>query len=388
VKTGEARAPYSMFTWKFLLLSWRSILPCRNLLKMEKSPYFQSNSKEVPPLGVGGRKRSHIKVGYTPEDTVATDVKLFGFENDVKPSVHVKAEDGHNIKVEVDHLLDSKDSTSVRSITGNSKLETEKKAVNILAKNEAWEPINWRDQLRGIEEMRKDRDAPVDTMGCERCHDHDALPHIQRFQILVSLMLSSQTRDEVTSAAMTRLKQHGLTPTSLINMPDNVLGELIKPVGFWRKKIVYLKKATTLIIEKYEGDIPKTVEELCKLPGVGPKMAYLTVQCAWGVNVGIGVDTHVHRISQRLGWLQRESKNPEETRKGLEKWLPQDQWGEINALLVGFGQQICTPVGPHCHNCLIRSICPFGSSQSTSPRKSPSKKRTAVVAAIKKEEAS
>ena len=324
MKTGEARAPYSMFTWKFLLLSWRSILPCRNLLKMEKSPYFQSNSKEVPPLGVGGRKRSHIKVGYTPEDTVATDVKLFGFENDVKPSVHVKAEDGHNIKVEVDHLLDSKDSTSVRSITGNSKLETEKKAVNILAKNEAWEPINWRDQLRGIEEMRKDRDAPVDTMGCERCHDHDALPHIQRqvrllnafspklvvvlflsfikspvnilrFQILVSLMLSSQTRDEVTSAAMTRLKQHGLTPTSLINMPDNVLGELIKPVGFWRKKIVYLKKATTLIIEKYEGDIPKTVEELCKLPGVGPKMAYLTVQCAWGVNVGIGVDTHVHR---------------------------------------------------------------------------------------------
>ena len=108
-------------------------------------------------------------------------------------------------------------------------------------------------------------------------------------------MLSSQTRDEVTSAAMTRLKQHGLTPTSLVNMPDHQLGELIKPVGFWRKKIVYLKKATTLVIEKYGGDIPETVEELCKLPGVGPKMAYLTVQCAWGVNVGIGVDTHVHR---------------------------------------------------------------------------------------------
>jgi len=227
--------------------------------------------------------------------------------------------------------------------------------------------------------MRKDRDAPVDTMGCERCHDHDALPHIQRYQILVSLMLSSQTRDEVTSAAMTRLKQHGLTPTKLVNMPDQLLGELIKPVGFWRKKIVYLKKATTLVIEKYGGDIPESVEELCKLPGVGPKMAYLTVQCAWGVNVGIGVDTHVHRISQRLGWLSKEPKNPEETRKGLEKWLPQDQWGEINALLVGFGQQICLPVGPNCNDCLIRSICPFGSSHPSSPKKSPSKKRTSPV---------
>jgi len=316
-----------------------------------------------------------VKVGYPSvesEVSEVSDVKVFDDEVDVKPLVAAE--------VDVENTADLKSET-----IGRKKIKIKLETGDSIVKSEVWEPQNWRDQLKGIQQMRKDRDAPVDTMGCERCHDHDALPHIQRYQILVSLMLSSQTRDEVTSAAMTRLKQHGLTPTKLVNMPDQLLGELIKPVGFWRKKIVYLKKATTLVIEKYGGDIPESVEELCKLPGVGPKMAYLTVQCAWGVNVGIGVDTHVHRISQRLGWLSKEPKNPEETRKGLEKWLPQDQWGEINALLVGFGQQICLPVGPNCNDCLIRSICPFGSSHPSSPKKSPSKKRTSPV---KKEEPS
>ena len=108
-------------------------------------------------------------------------------------------------------------------------------------------------------------------------------------------MLSSQTRDEVTSAAMTRLKRRGLTPPLLLLISDSELGELIHPVGFWRRKVVYLKKSSQMILEKYNGDIPPTVEELCKLPGVGPKMAYLAMQCAWGQQEGIGVDTHVHR---------------------------------------------------------------------------------------------
>lgn len=344
------------------------------LMKMEKSPYFSSTSKVALSKASSSKspnsnreeaqmKRTHIKVEYS-DDTAdeVRDVKVFGFNRDNEPSAVASHDASH-----VDIVVKEDEETKV--------------------KRESWEPPNWRDQLRGIQEMRKAKDAPVDTMGCERCHDHDALPQIQRYQILVSLMLSSQTKDEVTSAAMTRLKQHGLTPTKLLDMPDDQLGELIKPVGFWRKKIVYLKKATTMIVEKYAGDIPTTVEELCKLPGVGPKMAYLAVQCAWKENVGIGVDTHVHRISQRLGWLQKEPKNPEETRKGLEEWLPKEQWADINALLVGFGQQICRPIGPHCNDCLIRVVCPFGSNPSNSPKKSPKKiPSIKSLTAVKKEE--
>ena len=114
-------------------------------------------------------------------------------------------------------------------------------------------------------------------------------------------MLSSQTRDEVTSAAMERLKRRGLTPALLLAIPDEELGELIKPVGFWKKKIGYLKNSTRVILDKYEGDIPETVKELCQLPGVGPKMAYLAMQCAWGRQEGIGVDTHVHRYIESFG---------------------------------------------------------------------------------------
>jgi len=354
--------------------------------KMESSPFFHSISKTSSSTEASssrtGRKRSHIQVGYSAEATenaYIPEVKVVSDQPDVKLLLDAKGE-----------IADPKSSVRI-SEQIKSKIDAQNHAVKSepddgSVKTENWEPPNWQEQLKGIQEMRKSRDAPVDTMGCERCHDHDALPNIQRYQILVSLMLSSQTRDEVTSAAMSRLKQHGLTPTKLLSMPDEVLGDMIKPVGFWRKKIVYLKKATTLIIEKYGGDIPETVEELCKLPGVGPKMAYLAVQCAWGVNVGIGVDTHVHRISQRLGWLQKPPKNPEDTRKGLEKWLPQDQWGEINALLVGFGQQVCLPVGPRCNDCGIRSICPFGASHPVSPKKSPSKKRTAYFLDVKKEE--
>lgn len=243
-----------------------------------------------------------------------------------------------------------------------------------------WQPELWQNQLKGIREMRSKYDAPVDTMGCERCHDHDALPSVQRFQILASLMLSSQTRDEVTSAAMERLKKRGLTVTSLLDISDEELGELIKPVGFWRKKVGYLKRTAAAILEQ-GGDIPNTVEGLCKLPGVGPKMAYLAMQCAWGIQDGIGVDTHVHRISNRLEWMKEPSKNPEETRKKLEEWLPKPLWGEINALLVGFGQQICLPISPRCHECLIQQQCPFGKNniKMKSPKKSPSKMRTSAV---------
>lgn len=122
----------------------------------------------------------------------------------------------------------------------------------------------------------------------------------------------------------------------------------------------YIKRTTEILLDQYAGDIPKTIEDLCKLPGVGPKMGHLCMQVAWGEVSGIGVDTHVHRISNRLGWVRKQTKTPEETRVQLESWLPKEKWVEVNHILVGFGQEICQPVRPKCSGCLNKSICPFG----------------------------
>jgi endonuclease III len=139
--------------------------------------------------------------------------------------------------------------------------------------------------------------------------------------------------------------------------------------------VKYIKNTTAILKEEYSGDIPNTVESLCRLPGVGPKMAHLCMNIGWGIVTGIGniagfqeftvklltptspgVDTHVHRISNRLGWVN--SKNPEDTRKQLEDWLPKEYWDEVNHLLVGFGQTLCRPVHPRCGDCLNKDTCP------------------------------
>ncbi|NXI35883.1 NTH protein, partial [Galbula dea] len=221
-----------------------------------------------------------------------------------------------------------------------------------------WEPRDWQQQLEHIREMRRSRDAPVDEMGVQKCFDSSAPPEVMRYQVLLSLMLSSQTKDQVTSAAMLRLRQHGLTVDSILQMDDETLGQIIYPVGFWRNKVKYIKQTTAILKQKYGGDIPRTVEELVQLPGVGPKMAHLAMNIAWDSVSGIAVDTHVHRITNRLKWVKEETRYPEETRVALEEWLPRDLWREINWLLVGFGQQTCLPVNPRCSECLNQDICP------------------------------
>ncbi|XP_024115249.1 endonuclease III-like protein 1 [Oryzias melastigma] len=234
-------------------------------------------------------------------------------------------------------------------------------------KTERWEPPHWKDQLACIREMRSRRDAPVDQMGAEKCFDTDAPAHVRRFQVLVSLMLSSQTRDQVTAAAMQKLRAHGCTAGNILATDDHTLGTLIYPVGFWRNKVKYLKRTAAILQEQFGGDIPSDVEGLVRLPGVGPKMAHLAMDIAWNQVSGIGVDTHVHRISNRLGWVSKPTKTPEDTRRTLEQWLPRDLWSEINWLLVGFGQQMCLPVGPLCSMCLNQHTCP--SAHKNSPAK-------------------
>jgi len=241
----------------------------------------------------------------------------------------------------------------------------------------AWFPQDWEAVYLSIRKMRENRTAPVDSMGCERCNDVDAPPQVQRFQCLISLMLSSQTKDEVNFAAMTRLREHGLTVQNIIDTSEDIVGKLIYPVGFWKTKAKYIKEVVHVLKDNYDCDIPRTVKDLCKLKGVGPKMAHICMSSAWGEPSGIGVDTHVHRISGRLGWTQKECKTPEATRMALESWLPKDLWVEINWMLVGFGQEICRPVGPKCGECLNKDICPTGQKWVPSPKKKVSPKKKA-----------
>ncbi|KAE9538094.1 hypothetical protein AGLY_006066 [Aphis glycines] len=254
-------------------------------------------------------------------------------------------------------------------VTKKRRHLTIKSDANENNSNSDWKPPNWEKTLDNIRKMRKDNVAPVDNMGCDQAADLNESPEVIRYHVLISLMLSSQTKDEVNFAAMQRLKQHGLTVDKILEISDKNLGELIYPVGFWKRKVEYIKRTTRILKDTYNGDIPSTIKDLCQLPGVGPKMAHLCMSCAWNEVTGIGVDTHVHRISNRLGWVKKTTKTPENTRIELESWLPKDLWREVNHMLVGFGQTICRPIGPHCASCLNKTTCPSAVLNSPSKKK-------------------
>ncbi|KAG0243453.1 DNA glycosylase [Mortierella sp. GBAus27b] len=244
------------------------------------------------------------------------------------------------------------------------------------------EPVGWKTTLDRIREFRLQNPAPVDTMGCERLAevgDHIP-PEVSRFQTLMALVLSSQTKDTVTSVAVRKLQKElkgGLTIQGVLDVPSDQLNNIIAAVGFHNKKTVFMKQVAEICKTKYNGDIPGTAEELIALPGVGPKMAYLTLQCAWNKNLGIGVDTHVHRIANRLGWIKTEKDGPEATREALQSWLPKEHWREINYLLVGYGQVLCLPRGPLCSACPVQERCPSATGIT--------KQRKKLLAAVKEE---
>ena len=261
------------------------------------------------------------------------------------------------------------------------------------ARSPGREPTSeWGTVYAIVKEMReKNPTAPVDTMGCAELYWRASSPRDRRFQTLIALMLSSQTKDTVTAEAMQRLHtllgEHtgsgqieqdasvAATPVdSTLNL-ENILivspqrlNELIRTVGFHNNKTKYIKESATILRDQYNSDIPSTAKELMKLPGVGPKMAYLCMSAAWGKDEGIGVDVHVHRITNLWGW--HKTKTPEETRKALESWLPMDKWHEINKLLVGLGQTICLPIGRRCGECALsgKNLCE-GEVKSSRKRK-------------------
>lgn len=175
------------------------------------------------------------------------------------------------------------------------------------------------------------------------------------FQILISTVISLRTKDEVTAKAARRLFDAAPTPEEMVSLTQEKVQELIYPCGFYRVKAENILKITHLLLEKYDGKVPASQKALMALPGVGLKTANLTLSLGFNLPY-ICVDIHVHRISNRLGWV--ETERPDETEEALQKVLPQKHWIEINELFVRFGQSICSPQSPWCSKCPLEEACP------------------------------
>ena len=176
------------------------------------------------------------------------------------------------------------------------------------------------------------------------------------FQILISALLSARTQDATTLAASTRLFAKARTPQAIAKLRVKQIETLIYPVSFYRNKAVFVRDAARMIVTTFGGKVPSTLEEMITLPGVGRKTANLVMILAFKSNDNICVDIHVHRISNRLGWIQ--TKTPEETEQALYKTLKQQWWPVVNLYLVTWGQNVCRPVYPRCQDCQLLKMCP------------------------------
>jgi endonuclease-3 len=175
------------------------------------------------------------------------------------------------------------------------------------------------------------------------------------FEVLIATMLSAQTRDAVTAAAFDRLFHVAPTPRTLAKLPEKQIARLIYPVSFYRHKARHVRATCALLIERHGGRVPDNMAELLALPGVGRKTANLVLILSFKGRQNICVDTHVHRISNRLGWVK--TRTPEETERALYTATDRRWWPYINLYFVTWGQNVCRPLYPRCGECVLRRHC-------------------------------
>jgi endonuclease-3 len=176
------------------------------------------------------------------------------------------------------------------------------------------------------------------------------------FQVLIATLLSARTQDATTLAASTRLFRVARTPRTMARLTIRQIERLIYPVSFYRHKAKHVKATCELLWSRFDGRVPTTMPELLTLPGVGRKTANLVLILAFKSLKNICVDTHVHRISNRLGWVRTDT--PDETERALYRATASRWWPYINLYLVTWGQHVCRPVYPRCSACAIRPCCP------------------------------
>ncbi|HAK45798.1 MAG TPA: endonuclease III [Spirochaeta sp.] len=205
---------------------------------------------------------------------------------------------------------------------------------------------DWVDIFRLLKRYIKDNVLPSVSQIAE--------DNAEPYRVLFSTIISLRTRDEVTLAASRRLFKAAPDLNTLITIDETRIAELIYPAAFYHNKSTSIKKCAAILLNDYEGRIPSDRDELLKLPGVGRKTANLTLNLGFGINA-ICVDTHVHRISNRAGWIT--TRNPDETELALEQILPPKYWIPLNEVLVSYGQSVCTPQSPWCSKCVITEHC-------------------------------
>ncbi len=176
------------------------------------------------------------------------------------------------------------------------------------------------------------------------------------FQVLIGTLLSARTQDATTAAASARLFAKARTPATMAALTVKQIERLIYPVSFYRQKAKHVKETCRILVESFGGRVPRTMEELLTLPGVGRKTANLVLILAFKSEQNICVDTHVHRISNRLGWVQ--TRTPDETEQALYGAIKARWWPIVNLYLVTWGQNVCRPVYPQCGTCAIARWCP------------------------------
>jgi len=197
-----------------------------------------------------------------------------------------------------------------------------------------------------LKEGTRKWDVPIVTLTAETYHDP--------FRVLISTILSLRTQDTTTAKVSKRLFELADNPQDMLKLSVKEIEKVIYPIGFYKTKARTIRYLCRELIDKYKSRVPDDLDELLKLKGVGRKTANLVVTLGYG-KAGICVDTHVHRISNRLGYIK--TKTPLETEMLLRKKLPKKYWIEYNDLLVSFGQHLCRPISPWCSVCPIESYC-------------------------------
>ncbi|VEU19798.1 DEKNAAC100280 [Brettanomyces naardenensis] len=336
-----------------------------------KSKYF--------PNSIGRRTRSTVK--REVELGIPTE-KYETFQNDLEKMDKKTVTKGKRKRIEVkidpdDLAIEAKPKKAkARSVKPKKTKKSTTKGADNDEKIPSEPPANFWPMYNEIKKMRAKIIAPVDKKGCASIST--AISGLKegvvwRFQVLITLMLSSQTKDEVNYEVMKGMHEYflgegykdGLCLRAILDVDQSKLDELIYKVGFHHRKAEYIKKTAEIVKEKYNGDIPKSIEEITGFPGVGPKMGFLLLQIAWGIYTGIGVDTHMARMAGWFHWVPQTGSakpSPEYVRKCLEKMLAdhKEEWRVINPTLVGFGQMVCLPQSPRCDICTLAKtgLCP------------------------------
>ena len=200
--------------------------------------------------------------------------------------------------------------------------------------------------IRLLEQELVKQELPIVTKLAEE--------HRDPFEILISTLLSLRTKDEVTAVATERLFLLASTPAEMLRLSEAEIQRAIYPVGFYRNKAETILHVCRELIERFQSRVPDSIEELLTLKGVGRKTANLVVSLGFN-GAGLCVDTHVHRISNRMGYVR--TKNPEETEFVLRAKLPPEHWSRYNTLLVAFGRNTCRPISPLCSHCPVEAYC-------------------------------